>query len=66
MSGVSQYVVGFVALWQLVALVTGKLPTWTSVVRPIPIIPRLFVIFGAVGWFVQHMIPELVAWARGG
>lgn len=41
--------------WETIALTTGRLPTWTSLLRPLPRRYRAVVVAAASVWFAQHL-----------
>lgn len=48
-------VLTFVSTWEATALITGRLPTWTSLVRPLPVLAKYPLLAGVTVWFWLHM-----------
>ena len=46
--------VGVVSAWEAIALSTGLLPTWTSLVRPLPRRVRAVIAGAGACWLVVH------------
>jgi len=44
-----------VSVWEAVALTTGAVPTWTSLVRPLPARVKVPLLVGVTVWLWWHM-----------
>ena len=47
--------------WEVVAIATGREPTWTSLVRALPRRQRAAVVGASCSWLIAHCFPRGVA-----
>lgn len=54
---VGAWIIGLGCTWEVLALATGRVPTWSRMTRGVPAPRRALIVAGVCAWLVHHMGP---------